>query len=100
MEDEVIDINKELTIFHPTYIWKKKTFRDFKIKELLKPLFINGKCLYKKKNVMEIKDYAKSELNTLWSQYKRLNCPEKYKVDLSQKLWDLKNQMINNKRQK
>ena len=100
LEDEEIDLSKELTIFHPTYTWKRKTFRDFKLKELLKPLFINGECLYEKKSVMDIKAYAKKELNTLWTQYKRLNSPEKYKVDLSQKLWDLKRDMISSKRQK
>ncbi len=100
LEEEAIDEKEELTIFHPIYTWKKKTFKNYTVKELLKPLFLNGSSLYKKKSVMDIREYTQNELKTLWSQYKRLNSPEQYKVDLSQKLWDLKTNMLNEKKQK
>lgn len=96
--DEIIDKSTPLTLFHPVYTWKSKTFKTYKIKELHKPLFINGKCTYKHKSVMEIRDYVQTELNTLWEEYRRLKNPQTYKVDLSKKLWDLKNNMIDSKK--
>lgn len=98
LHDEFIDESKPLTIFHPTYTWKSKTFENYKIKELHKPLFINGKCKYNKKSVMEVRDYVQSELDTLWEEYKRILNPQTYKVDLSKKLWDLKVKMIDSKK--
>lgn len=98
LNDENIDTNSNLTIFHPVYTWKTKTFKDYTIKELLKPIFKNGKCLYNKKSVLEIKEYTKNELNTFWDEYKRLLNPQVYKVDLSKNLWELKNKMIDEKR--
>ncbi|KXZ40628.1 nicotinate phosphoribosyltransferase [Alkalithermobacter thermoalcaliphilus JW-YL-7 = DSM 7308] len=100
LEDEVIDESKELTIFHPIYTWKKKTFKNFTAKRLLKPLFINGKCVYEKQDIMKIRQFVKDELDTLWPQYRRITSPEEYKVDLSEKLWTLKNNMINEMRKK
>ena len=72
LEDESIDTTKPLTIFHPVYKWKTKTFTNYTIKELLKPLYINGECKYERKSVMEIRDYVQTELNSLWKEYKRL----------------------------
>lgn len=94
LEDEKIDTTKDLTIFHPLYTWKKKTFKNYTLKPLLKPLFIDGRCVYEKKPVMQIREFCKQELETLWSQYKRIHSPETYKVDLSLKLWNLKNEML------
>lgn len=98
LHDEIIDETNPLKIFHPTYTWKTKTFTNYKIKELHVPLFINGKCMYKHKSVMEIRDYVNSELNTLWDQYKRISNHQVYKVDLSQNLLDLKSKLIDSKK--
>ena len=94
LEDESIDTTKPLTIFHPVYKWKTKTFTNYTIKELLKPLYINGECKYEKKSVIEIQEYTRNELNTLWREYKRLLYPQTYKVDLSEKLCTLKESML------
>ena len=98
LHNEVISDNEPLTIFHPTYIWKTKTFEDYTIKELHKPLFLNGECKYERKSVMEIRDYVQTELNSLWKEYKRLINPEIYKVDLSENLWNLKTGMLASKK--
>ncbi len=100
LQDEFIDCSQDLTIFHPTYTWKTKTLKNFTIKELLKPVFINGKCVYKPKSVMDVRNHVKDELNSFWEEYRRLLNPEVYKVDLSKKLWDLKSTMIDLKRSK
>lgn len=98
LHDESIDDSKPLTIFHPTYTWKTKTFNEYTIKELHKPLFLNGECKYKRKSVMEIREYVQNELSCLWKEYRRLINPEIYKVDLSKDLWDLKTEMIASKK--
>ena len=94
LEDESIDTTKPLTIFHPVYKWKTKTFTNYTIKELLKPLYINGECKYENKSVKEIQEYTSNELNTLWREYKRLLYPQTYKVDLSENLCTLKESML------
>nr|SUY83348.1 putative nicotinate phosphribosyltransferase [Clostridioides difficile] len=98
LHDEVIDESKPLEIFHPTYTWKTKVFTNYKVKELLKPLYIKGRCKYNKKAVLEIKNHVQYELSTIWEQYKRLSKPHIYKVDLSRNLWYLKTQMIDSKK--
>ena len=98
LHNESIDESKPLTIFHPTYTWKTKSFENYTVKELLKPLFINGECKYKHKNVMEIREYVNNELNSLWEEYRRLSNPQTYKVDLSRDLWYLKTKMIDSKK--
>lgn len=95
LEDEVIDTNKPYTIFHPIYTWKKKTFVHYSVRELLVPIFLGGELVYERKSTNEIREYAKTELATLWPEYKRLNRPQLYKVDLSEKLWRLKDSMVN-----
>ena len=45
---------------------------------------------------LEIAENAKSELNTLWNEVKRMKNPHKYYVDLSQELWNLKDSMLHN----
>ena len=52
LHDEEIDTTKPLTIFDPTYTWKKTTFQNYTIKELKKPLFKNGECKYVPKSVI------------------------------------------------
>lgn len=98
LNHETVDTNKPLRIFHPIYTWKFKTYKDYYIKELLQPLFLDGTCVRKKKSVMEAREYAFREKESLWPQYLRLSNPEPYKVDLSQELWDIKNKLIQEKR--
>ena len=98
LHDEEIDTTKPLTIFHPVYTWKKTTFDEYTIKELQKPLFINGKCKYEAKNITEVKSYVKDQLNSFWDAYKRFTNPKTYKVDLSDKLWTLKSDLLDSKK--
>ena len=92
--DEVIDDKKDLTLFDPTFTWKKKRINNFKAVELLKPIFKNGKCIYNRPSYKEICDYAKEQVDTLWDEIKRFENPHSYYVDLSKKLWSVKNTLI------
>lgn len=94
LDDEEIDTDRPLTIFHPLHTWKKKTFTDYNIREMLVPLYKDGNLVYRRRNIQEICEYTQKELNSLWAEYKRLKRPHLYKVDLSKKLWDLKNKMM------
>lgn len=95
LEDETIDESKPLTIFHPLYTWKRKTINNFYTKPLLVPIYEKGKLVYDRPNLEEIREYCMKEVESLWEEHKRLDQPQVYKVDLSQKLWDLKNNLLN-----
>ena len=97
IHDEIIDETKPLTIFDPDYTWKKKTLTDFTAKELLIPIFINGKCIYNRPNVKEIRDFCQEQVSTLWDEVLRFENPHQYYVDLSPKLWQLKQDMLSSK---
>ena len=94
--DESIDENKELTLFDPVNIWKKRVMEPgkYKIKKMLKPIFIDGKLVYEKKTVAESKKYFENELGTLYDDNKRLTNPKEIYVDLSQKLYDKKIELL------
>lgn len=94
MEDEEINENEPLTIFDPVHTWKKMTFKNFYVKKLLQPLFIDGKCVREKRSVSEIRKHTDEEKESLWIQYRRNQNPQIYKVDLSKKLWNLKNELL------
>lgn len=94
LEDEVIDTSQPLTIFDPIEPWKRMTLYDFSAKELLVPIYIDGKQVYQCPSLMDIQKHHEEDMDTFWDEYKRLRNPHIYKVDLSQKLYDLKQEMI------
>ncbi|HEY8364862.1 MAG TPA: nicotinate phosphoribosyltransferase [Haloplasmataceae bacterium] len=94
LNDEIIPENKEYEIFDPQNPWKRKTLSNFKARKLLVPIFENGKCIYKSPTLLEIKNKCQQEIDTLWDTVLRFENPHKYYVDLSQRLWDLKNKML------
>ncbi len=94
LNDERIDDSKPLTIFDPNATWKKMTLINYYAKELLKPVFVDGKCVYKKPSLGEIQAYAKQGIDSLWNEFKRLSNPHIYKVDFSQKLYDTKEKLL------
>jgi nicotinate phosphoribosyltransferase len=96
LEDEVFDENKALKLFDPVNTWKQMKLQSgtFYLRELLLPIFINGECVYESPSVMEIREYCKQDLSTLWDESKRLTNPHIIPVDLSRKLYDLKKKMI------
>ncbi len=85
----------EYTIFDPNNTWKKKKLKDYYVKELQKPIFKNGKLVYNLPKLEEVATYAKQQLDTIWEEVKRLNNPQKYYVDLSPKLYNLKTKLLN-----
>ena len=94
MSDEVIDESAPLTIFDPIHTWKEKTYTDYQIKELLVPIFSKGKCVYSRPSTKQIRDYCLEQIDLLWDEVKRFENPHKYYVDLSQKLWNIKQSLL------
>ena len=94
--DEDVSADEDITIFDPLAPWKRMTLNsgEFTVRELLEPVFVEGRCVYESRNVMDIREYAIQERETLWDEHKRLTRPQLYPVDLSQHLYDLKQGMI------
>lgn len=92
--DEEIDETKPLEIFDQNAVWKTKTIENFKAVQLQKPIFINGKQVYKLPEIDEIQRYCGEQIDTLWDEIKRFENPHTYYVDLSRKLWQLKSDML------
>mgnify|MGYP002516041724 CR=1 FL=1 len=97
LRGEVIDATKPLTVTHPVERWKKLTFEpgEYTIKELPVKVIENGKLNIKMPSLKEIVAYANEEKQTFWDEYKRIDKPHIYKVDLSDELYTLKTNMIN-----
>ena len=87
--NETVDDTKELTIFDPMATWKRKNVYNFEARQLLVPIFKDGKRVYDSPSLEEIKAYCAQQVDTLWDEVKRFDYPHKYYVDLSDKLWDI-----------
>jgi len=94
LADEIIDESKHYEIFHPLYTWKRKFLKNFTAKKLLVQIFNKGQCCYESPDINYIRDYCKNEINTLWEEVTRFECPHKYFVDLSKPLWTIKNKLL------
>lgn len=82
-------------IFDPNAIWKRKTLTNFYAKNIRVPLFLNGECVYKSPVIEEIKKNCEEQMKTLWDEMLRFENPQTYYVDLSQALWDMKEELLN-----
>lgn len=92
--DEIIDDSAPHTIFDPNETWKTKTLTNFTAKQLQVPIFKNGTLVYDKPSVAQIKEYCTKQVALLWDEVKRFENPHIYNVDLSKKLWDIKQQLL------
>lgn len=94
LDEERIDATKPLRIFDPVQTYKNMVLQEFSARELLVPVFKDRRQTYTPPDIQQIRAYAQRELSTFWDEYKRLLVPHTYKVDLSDKLYDLRKQMI------
>ncbi|MCI5751413.1 MAG: nicotinate phosphoribosyltransferase [Oscillospiraceae bacterium] len=91
---EVIGDNEPYEIFDPEHPYKRKTVTDFTAKKLMVQIFDGGKCVYESPSAGEIREYCARQTDTIWDEVKRFEYPHEYYVDLSQKLWDKKNELL------
>ena len=94
LRDEEIDDSEPLVIFDPLFTWKMKKMKNYKAREMQVPIFKDGDLVYDEPSLDEIASYRKEEVESLWDEVKRYDTPHNYYVDLSQKLWNLKQKLI------
>ena len=92
--DETVDDSGDFEIFDPDNVWKRKVVYDFEARELQVPIFQKGKLVYDLPDLETIRAYCAEQVDTLWDEVKRFDNPHAYYVDLSQKLWDIKQAML------
>ena len=94
LRDEEIDDSEPLVIFDPLFTWKMKKMKNYKAREMQVKIFEKGELVYEEPSLDEIAAYRKEEVESLWDEVKRYDTPHNYYVDLSQKLWNLKQKLI------
>ena len=94
LRGEVIDPKKPYLLFDPDFPWKQKEVSNFTVRRLLEPIFIDGKRVYEKPTLLEIREHHQKEMKTLWDAIKRFDFPHQYYVDFSKPLWDLRDKML------
>ena len=94
LRSENFDFDKPLELFDPDATWKRKTFTDIEARELLVPIFKDGKLVYDVPDIQASRAYCQRQVDSLWDEVKRFENPHNYYVDLSQKLFDIKNQLL------
>ena len=98
--DETIDDNQPIEIFDPVHTWKRKIMENYTATELLVPIFESGELVYKLPEINEIRQHCADEIEGMWDEVRRFNNPHNYYVDLSEKLWKIKDDMISAYRKK
>lgn len=95
--DETFDPEEDLVIFDPLETWKKTKLKggSYTMREMMVPIFRNGECIYQSPAVKEIAAYCTQEKATLWDETKRLFYPHRVYVDLSDKLYAVKKDLLN-----
>lgn len=95
LNTEKIDQNEPYEIFDPDHTWKRKVVTDFIAKKLQVKIFENGKQVYVSPSVKEIAKYRADQVDSLWDEVKRFENPHTYYVDLSEELWNLRHELLN-----
>ncbi|KEZ48124.1 nicotinate phosphoribosyltransferase [Metabacillus indicus] len=90
LEDENPGEEKRLKMFHPVHTFVSKFVTNFEAKDLHQDIFADGKLVYELPELQDIQQYAASNMEVLWDEYKRTMHPEEYPVDLSEACWENK----------
>ena len=94
----MVDASRPLELFDPMATWKRKTYTHYTAKPLQVPVFRNGELVYQLPALPEIQAYCREQVGTLWDSVKRFENPHNYYVDLSQKLFDIKEELLRRSR--
>ena len=97
LHDEAVDESQSLELFDPDATWKRSRVTNFTAKELLAPIFLGGRRVYDSPPIAEMRAYCAGQIDLLWDEVKRFENPHNYYVDLSQKLWDIKQSLLEQK---
>lgn len=94
MYDEVVDVSDGITLFDPVQTWKQRTFHNVHAKKLNTLIYKDGKRVYQSPALPDIRAYCAAQVETLWDEVTRFENPHRYYVDLSQKLWDERQRLL------
>lgn len=94
LKDEVVPVDG-FELFDPISPWKRKWIENYSFKELHVPIFNQGELVYSIPSLDDVKAYAQAQFDSIWPEYTRLMFASLYYVDLSQSLYDLKQDLIN-----
>ena len=94
LRDEDLPDGSPYEIFDPNAVWKRKMLENYEAKELLVQIFDRGRLVYEEPDIEDIKKTCSNQIDTLWGEMLRFENPQTYYVDLSQKLWDIKNELL------
>ncbi len=94
LDDEPEPTGEDMEIFDPQNIWKHKTVSNYYAKNLRVPIFEKGKLVYDKPDIEEIRTYCLKQVDSLWEEICRFENPQTYYVDLSEKLWEMKQELL------
>jgi nicotinate phosphoribosyltransferase len=92
--DETVDDTSPIELFDPEHTWKRKILENYTATELLVPVFKNGEQVYELPSIEDIRRHCKDEIDSMWEEVRRFTNPHNYYVDLSEKLWQIKHDMI------
>ena len=100
LHDEIIDDSQPVEIFDPVHTWKRKVLENVKAVPLLEPIFVGGKQVYTVPDIKESRKRCADQLESMWDEVLRWENPHNYYVDLSEKLWSIKDTMLRKLRKK
>ena len=98
LDDEENAFTKPLTIFDPKDTWKRMTLADYSTRKMLEPLIKHGAPAGELPSLREIQAFRQEEEKSIWEQHLRLVNPSAFKVDLSDKLWELRSSLLHENR--
>lgn len=94
LHDETIDDSQPYELFDPEYPWKRKTVSGFRAEKRLQTWMEAGARSIAMPSLEDVRAHCQHEQQTLWDEIRRLENPHGYYVDLSQALWQLKQDLI------
>ena len=94
LASETPDFSAPLELFDPHATWKRQVVENYEARELLVPIFKDGKCVYTSPDIREIRNYCREQVECLWEEVRRFENPHNYYVDLSPKLWQEKQDLL------
>lgn len=95
LHDESIDPSLPYEVFHPVYTWKRTLLTDYHVRCMVQQIYAAGELIYQCPDIEQTKAYCASELDSFWDEYKRFENPQEYKIDFSRKLWEMRQNLIN-----
>ncbi|MCM3632199.1 nicotinate phosphoribosyltransferase [Paenibacillus camelliae] len=96
LHDELLEGSAEpLMLYDPAHPYIRRKVENYSVQAILAPIFVNGQLIYELPTVKEIADYHRSQLDLFWPETLRKLNPEKYDVVLSDKVWNMRKELIN-----